>query len=96
MSEHPASSSVLAVPPKTFATHNLAFAAFLIAGKRLPYVGTRVENGRAIFIFQDPSGEGPKLEGLFLAGAECAATTFHSTVRWLRREIDNAAGEGVR
>ncbi len=95
--EHPASSPTKTSPPQVFETHNLALAAFLIAGRHLLYRSTHVEAGRATFVFEDLDGRGPKLEGEFLSGAECPATLFHSTVKRLRREIDEAiARDGGR
>ena len=80
-------------PSQLFQTHNLALAAYLIAGRQLRYTGTRIEAGRATFVFEDPDRRGPILEGEFLSGAECSATLFHSTVKRLRREIDAAIAQ---
>ena len=94
--EHLASSPTK-TSPHPFETHNLALAAFLIAGRYLRYLSTHVEAGRATFVFEDLDGRGPRLEGEFLSGAECSATLFHSTVKRLRREIDEAiARDGGR
>lgn len=83
--------------PRIFETHNLPFAAFLIAGRHLRYLGLRADYGRGVFAFADPEGQGPALEAEFHSGGECPATLFHSTVKRLRREIDAAlAGDGGR
>src|SRR3989442_366041 len=51
--EHPASTPTRTTSPQLFETHNLALAAFLIAGRHLHYRSTHVEAGRATFVFED-------------------------------------------
>lgn len=86
MFEHPQGSSTSQV----FETRNLPLAAYLIAGRHLRYAGVRAECRRGVFIFDDPQGRGMAMEREFHSGAECPATLFHSTVKRLRREIDEA------
>jgi hypothetical protein len=78
---------------RVFETRNLPLAAFLISSRHLRYLGLRIEDGRAIFAFDDPQDQGPVLEAEFHSGAECCATLFHSTVKRLRREIDNGMAQ---
>jgi hypothetical protein len=94
MAKHLQSSSLTS--PR-FETRNLSLAAFLIASRHLRYLGLRPEDGRGVFAFYDPQNQGPALEAEFHSGAECSATLFHSTVKRLRREIDQAlARDGGR
>jgi len=83
--------------PRVFETRNLPFAAYLISGRHLRYVGLRVQDERGVFAFDDPHGHGSALEAEFHSGGECPATLFHSVVKRLRREIDEAiARDGGR
>ena len=96
MNEHLPGSSAK-TSPRIFETRNLPLAAFLISGRYLHYAGLRVEDGRGVFAFDDPQGQGPVLEAEFHSGGECPATLFHSVVKRLRREIDTAiARDGGR
>jgi hypothetical protein len=102
MVKHPASCSINSssrqLTAQQFETRHLALAAFLIAGRYLKYAGLRAENGRGVFVFDDPDGRAPQLQNEFDSGAECSATLFHATVKRLRREIDAAIAQqdGVR
>lgn len=89
MTEHPPRSPST-TPSNTFETHNLPLAAFLIAGRYLEYLNTRIDDGRGLFVFADPECRGLKLEAEFHSGALAPATIFHSVVKRLRREIDAA------
>ena len=74
----------------TFRTQDLPFASYLHATRRLRFVACEPVNGcgRIAFVFDDPCGEGDRLQVDFEGGAECPAAAFYDAVRHLRRVMD--------
>lgn len=75
---------------KQFATSNLGLAAYLLASKRLQFVGVdAVDRNHAEFLFNDPDGAGEAFDIEFGAGDPLVpAASFHRALRSLRHMID--------
>ena len=73
-----------------FATSNLGLAAYLLASKRLQFVGVdAVDPSQADFLFNDPDGSGDAIDIEFGAGDPLVpAASFHRALRSLRHMID--------
>lgn len=74
----------------TYVTQNLTVAAFLTASEKLPFI--RVQrmgrSSRIEFVFDDPRGEGPKLEAEVLHGAAWNVVRFYDALRDLRSRMN--------
>ena len=75
---------------KTFTTSNLGLAAYLLASKRLQFVGAdTADPGHADFLFDDPDDLGEAIDIEFGAGDPLVpAASFHRALRSLRHMID--------
>lgn len=75
---------------KTFATSNLGLAAYLLASKRLAFVGVdAIDPSHADFRFDDPDDLGEAIDIEFGAGDPLVpAASFHRALRSLRHMID--------
>jgi hypothetical protein len=75
---------------KQFATSNLGLAAYLLASKRLQFVGIdAIDPNHADFLFNDPGGVGEAIDIEFGAGdPPVPAASFHRALRSLRHMID--------
>ncbi len=73
-----------------YQTQDLPFAAYLAASRKLCFLRCELanRNGRLAFVFDDPKGEGDRLQIEFESGAECPAAGFYDSVRHLRRVMD--------
>ena len=85
---------------RAFVTSSLPLAAYLVASGNLSFREIRLTDPRrAVFVFDDELGRGPKLESQFLNDeAIVPALSFHRQLRILRRAIDEkifAARSGV-
>ena len=81
----------------TFSTVRLQLAAYLHAGKLLPFL--RCEPGAAgkvAFLFDDPAGAGPQLEYEYENGAACSAAALFASQKYLRRKIDQTLATEIR
>ncbi len=77
-------------------TEDLPFAAFLHTTRLLRFLGCEPLNGsRVTFLFDDPDGEGDRLQIEFESGAECPASTFYDSVRHLRRVMTRVQSKGT-
>jgi len=81
-----------------FDTANLAVAAYLTAGKHLRLLDVDgSDRRRAMFIFEDPQGQGSRLEAGFLTdGALVPGAEFHRQLRVLRRLVEERIAEQQR
>lgn len=89
---------VRVVPSKTvFTTNRVQFAAFLMAGKHLQYVGCRRshQSGVVSFVFDDSRRQGATLEHQFETGASAPARDLFAAHRWLLNQIDRTLTEEV-
>ncbi len=84
-------------PDKGFRTQDLPFSAFLHATRKLRFLGCEAVNGQGkiAFLFDDPNGEGERLQIEFESGAECSAAIFYDSVRHLRRVMTRVQNTGV-
>jgi len=83
---------------KRFATSNLGLAAYLLASKRLQFVGVdALDPSHADFLFNDPDGSGESLDIEFGAGDPLVpAASFHRALRSLRHMIDRKGSSGTK
>ena len=83
---------------KTFATSNLGLAAYLLASKRLPFVGAdTVDPNQADFLFDDPDDLGEAIDIEFGAGDPLVpAASFHRALRSLRHMIDRKGSSSTK
>jgi len=83
---------------KTFATSNLGLAAYLLASKRLQFVGAdTVDPSHADFLFNDPDGAGEAIDIEFGAGDPMVpAASFHRALRSLRHMIDRNGSSNTK
>jgi hypothetical protein len=83
---------------KQFATQNLGLAAYLLASKRLQFVGTdAVDPNHADFLFDDPNDLGETIDIEFGAGdPPVPAASFHRALRSLRHMIDRKRSSGTK
>ena len=83
---------------KTFATSNLGLAAYLLASKRLHFVGVdAVDPNQADFLFDDPDGTGEAIDIEFGAGDPLVpAASFHRALRSLRHMIDRKGSRSTK
>jgi len=90
--------SVTVVHAETvFATNRVQFAAFLISGKHLPFIGCKPSHqpGVITFLFQDGNQQGPTLEHKFETGASAPARDLFSAHRWLLNQIDRTRNQEI-
>jgi hypothetical protein len=77
--------------PPTFATEDLAFAAFLHSSRALRFSSCEpTGDSRVAFLFADPNNDGDKLQLEFESGAECPAAAFYDSIKHLRKVMDRA------
>jgi hypothetical protein len=83
---------------KQFATSNLGLAAYLLASKRLQFVGVdAVDPNHADFKFDDPNDLGEAIDIEFGAGDPLVpAASFHRALRSLRRMLDRNGSGGTK
>lgn len=83
---------------KTFATSNLGLAAYLLASKRLQFVGVDALNpAHADFLFDDPGDLGEAIDIEFGAGDPLVpAASFHRALRSLRHMIDRKGSSSTK
>ena len=83
---------------KQFATSNLGLAAYLLASKRLQFVGAdTIDPNHADFVFDDPEGAGETIDIEFGAGDPLVpAASFHRALRSLRHMIDRKGSSGTK
>jgi hypothetical protein len=80
---------------REFRTRRLHLASFLHAGAVLNLLRVERVNGRAEFIFDDPSRLGPESEVAFDRGAVVPATALFTSLTFCRRAIDAAIESGA-
>lgn len=80
-----------------FCTEDLPFAAYLLATRKLTFIGCEIlnSNGRLIFTFADPSRQAESLHIAFESGAECPAVVFYDSIRHLRRVMTRVQNNGA-
>ena len=68
-------------------TESLDLATYLLATRKLRYLGCQPTDNRRhlIFLFEVPQGVMPELEAEFNAGAECSAISILDSLRRLRK-----------
>lgn len=81
-----------------FTVTNAAFAAYLVASKKLNLLRLEVLTPQiARLVFDDPENAGVALELDFLSGtAMVPATTYHHALRSVRRSIEIKLAEARR
>ena len=76
-----------------FQTEYLPLACYLHAAKKLKFIGANPKpDGIVEFKFEDKQNKGEQLHSDFEGGAECSATAFYHSLRYLRRVIDLTRG----
>jgi len=81
-----------------FTTNKIQLAAFLIAGKHLPFLGCKPSQqpGVVSFIFDDTKAQAPTLEHQFETGAVAPARDLFAAHRLLLKQIDRTRRQEVR
>jgi hypothetical protein len=81
----------------TFKTQDMAFSAYLLATRKLPFLGVQVPIGKrlAFMAFSDEANIAQSLETEFLSGAVAPAADFHQKLRYLRKKIDHALSDAA-
>jgi hypothetical protein len=80
-----------------FTTNRVQFAAFLMAGKHLQYVGSKRSrhSGVVSFVFEDSRCQGATLEHQFETGASAPARDLFAAHRWLLNQIDRTLAQEI-
>lgn len=84
--------------PNRFTTNRIQLAAFLIAGKHLPFIGCKPSQqlGVVSFMFDDAKAQAPTLEHQFETGAAAPARDLFAAHRLLLKHIDRTRRQEVR
>ncbi len=72
-----------------FPVKNSAFAAYLVAAKKLNLLRIDADRSGVVLIFDDPSGTGAQLELEYLSGAALvSALAYQNSLRAVRRSVE--------
>lgn len=86
-------SPAVSVSPysRAFSTERLQLAIYLHASQQLPFLRCEAgENGKIIFVFDDPDANGSQAELQFDRGAEVSASDIFASQKYLRRKMSEA------